>query len=40
MTFYGQLDSISDAIVLADCGIVYVFICFDDSTAKAVVQSM
>ena len=40
MTFYGQLDSINDDIVLADCGLVYVFVCFDDVTAAAVVQSM
>jgi hypothetical protein len=29
MTFYGQLDSIGDNIVLADCGIVFVFVCFE-----------
>jgi uncharacterized protein (DUF983 family) len=39
MTFYGQLDSINDAIVLADVGLVYVFVCFNDFQAKAVVQS-
>ena len=40
MTFYGQLDSVSDDLMLADCGLVYVFVCFDDYTAAAVVQSM
>ena len=40
MTFYGQLDSINDDIVLADSGLVYVFVCFDDFKAAAVVQSM
>jgi hypothetical protein len=28
MTFYGQLDSVNDEFVLADCGIVCVFVCF------------
>lgn len=39
MTFYGQLDSIGDQIVIADCGLIYVFLCFDCFQAKAVVQS-
>lgn len=39
MTFYGQLDSINDEFILADCGIVYVFVCFDCYTASAFVQS-
>jgi hypothetical protein len=39
MTFYGQLDSINDDIVLADAGLVYVFVCFDDFQARAIVQS-
>ena len=40
MTFYGQLDSINTEFNLADAGLVYVFVCFDDFQAKAVVQSM
>lgn len=40
MTFYGQLDSINDDFVLADCGLVYVFVCFDDFKATALIQSM
>lgn len=40
MTFYGQLDSLNDDIVIADCGIVYVFVCFNDYSAAAIVQSM
>ena len=40
MTFYGQLDSISDDIVLADVGLVYVFVCFDDFTTTSVIQTM
>lgn len=39
MTFYGQLDSIGDGIVLADCGMVFVFVCFDCFTTKSVLQS-
>lgn len=36
----GQLDSVNDDVVLADCGLVYVFVCFDCFEAAAVVQSM
>jgi hypothetical protein len=32
MTFYAQLDSVGDDFVVADCGRVYVFVCFDDYT--------
>ena len=39
MTFYGQLDSVGDDLVLADCGLVYVFVCFDDYRMEAVLQS-
>jgi uncharacterized protein YwqG len=39
MTFYAQLDSINDEIVLADCGMIYVFVCFDCFETKAVLQS-
>ena len=39
MTFYGQLDSIGDDIVLADCGLVYVFVCFGCFTTTAILQS-
>jgi hypothetical protein len=39
MTFYGQLDSIGDNIVLADCGMVFVFICFECFTSKSVLQT-
>jgi hypothetical protein len=40
MSFYGQLDSLNDDYVLADCGIIYVFVCFDDNEVKALLQSM
>ena len=39
MTFYGQLDSVNDEVILGDCGLVYVFVCFDCLTADAFVQS-
>jgi hypothetical protein len=39
MTFYGQLDSVGDQIVLADCGIVFVFVCFACFTTKSVLQT-
>jgi hypothetical protein len=39
MSFYGQLDSVGDDIVIADCGLIYVFFCFGCQCAEAVVQS-
>lgn len=39
MSFYGQLDSINDDIALADAGLVFVFVCFDDFEAAALIQS-
>ena len=39
MSFYGQLDSIGDACCLADCGMIFVFVCFDCFETKAVLQS-
>ncbi len=39
MTFYGQLDSIGDKYILGDCGMVYVFVCFDCLETKSLVQS-
>ena len=38
MTFYGQLDSIGDDICLADCGLIYVFVCFDCFETRSVLQ--
>lgn len=40
MTFYAQLDSVSEKFMIADRGMVYVFICFDCFEARAVVQSL
>lgn len=39
MVFYGQLDSINDDICLADCGIIYVFVCFECFESRSFVQS-
>lgn len=39
MTFYGQLDSINDEFDLADCGMIYVFVCFDCFETKSILQS-
>ncbi len=39
MVFYGQLDSVSDDFSIADCGMIYVFLCFHCYEARAIVQS-
>lgn len=39
MAFYAQLDSINYEFVLADCGMIYVFVCFDCLETKSVLQS-
>lgn len=39
MTFYAQLDAIGDGFDIADCGLIYVFICFDCYETKSVIQS-
>jgi hypothetical protein len=39
MTFYGQLDSVNDEICIADCGLIYVFICFDCYSTTSIVHS-
>jgi hypothetical protein len=39
MTFYGQLDSINDEFIIADCGMIYVFICFGCNETSSFVQS-
>lgn len=39
MTFYGQFDSIGDDYILADVGLIYVFVCFGCFTTEAVLQS-
>jgi uncharacterized protein YwqG len=39
MTFYGQLDSVGSDFDLADCGLIYVFVCFDCFETKSLLQS-
>jgi hypothetical protein len=39
MTFYAQLDSIGDEVVLADCGMIYVFVCFRCFQTATVLQT-
>lgn len=39
MTFYGQFDSIGDDYCIADCGMIYVFVCFDCYSTESVIQS-
>src|SRR5690348_11899494 len=39
MTFYAQLDSINDDLILADCGMIYVFVCYDCFESVSIVQS-
>jgi uncharacterized protein YwqG len=39
MTFYAQLDSLNDEYIIADCGMIYVFICFDCNESKSIIQS-
>lgn len=39
MSFYAQLDSIGDMICIADCGMIYVFVCLDCNETSSFVQS-
>jgi hypothetical protein len=39
MSFYAQLDSINDDICIADCGMIYVFLCFECFNSATIVQS-
>jgi hypothetical protein len=39
MSFYGQLDSINDEFILADAGLVFVFVCFECFTTTSFIQS-
>jgi hypothetical protein len=39
MTFYAQLDSIGDDLCLADCGMIFVFVCFGCFQTSAFLQS-
>jgi uncharacterized protein YwqG len=39
MTFYAQIDSIGDNYDLADCGMIYVFVCFDCFNTKSILHA-
>jgi hypothetical protein len=39
MSFYAQLDSVGDSYCLGDCGMIYVFVCWDCWETKSVLQS-
>ena len=39
MSFYAELDSIGDSVCLADCGMIYVFVCFDCFETRSLLQS-
>ena len=39
MTFYGQLDSIGDNFDLADCGMIYVFVCYDCFNTVSILHA-
>ena len=39
MSFYGQLDSLNDEYCIGDCGMIYIFVCFDCLETKAIIQS-
>lgn len=39
MTFYAQLDSINDEFVIADCGMIYVFVCFECVAVETRIHS-
>jgi len=39
MVFYAQLDSINDQYCIADCGMIYVFVCLDCNNVHAMIQS-
>lgn len=39
MSFYGQLDSLGDRFSIGDCGMIYVFLCWDCLETKSVLQT-
>ncbi len=39
MTFYAQLDSINDEFCIADCGMIYVFVCLECNTVESFIGS-
>ncbi len=39
MTFYGQLDSINPEFSIEDCGMIYIYYCFNCGHVEAFAQS-
>ena len=39
MTFYAQIDSINEEFNIVDCGMIYLFICFDCFDVVSIVQN-
>ncbi|MCV3765578.1 hypothetical protein [Rhizobium sp. TRM95796] len=39
MRFYAQLDSLNDEFIIADCGMIYVFMCFECVETQSIIQS-
>jgi hypothetical protein len=39
LTFYAQIDSINDDIILADCGMIFIYVCFDCYVVNSFIQS-
>ncbi len=39
MDFYAQLDSVGDKFCLADCGMIYVYVCWGCFESKSILQS-
>lgn len=39
LAFLAQIDSVNDEFCIADCGMVYIFFCFDCNHVKALVHS-
>lgn len=38
MSFYAQLDSINDDLCIGDCGMIYVYVCFECVETKSIIQ--
>jgi hypothetical protein len=39
MKFYSQIDSLNDEFIIADCGMIYTFVCFECIELKSIIQS-
>ena len=39
MSFYAQLDSIGDEITIADCGMIFTFVCFGCFQVHSLIQT-